>query len=312
MKALKYADDIAVIAEEPKSLKKMLQVMEKYIGRQKLSVNTKKTKIVVFKNGGRRGKEEKWEFKGEELQEKGAKSGERDVGGGGKGEERDKKGKTVPNGNVSKVGNDVWSGSMGMRGNGESRKGASKILQIHIRGSNEHAGVYLEERTRGEGDKGDCKRKAPGTYYPEDVYLDKGPQYTLGGKLSMEKTNNVPAPGTYYPEKYYSDSSPKYSFGLKTFLSNANDNPAPGTYHIKNGNMDKAPQYSFGIRTVHGTSLNTPAAPDTYFPEKLNMNLGPEFSLSGNSSINKLNEVPGNTSFLPLKVYFCWPIESNV
>lgn len=69
MKALKYADDIAVVAEDPKSLKKMLQVMEKYIGRQKLSVNTKKTKIVVFKNGGRRGKEEKWEFKGEELQE---------------------------------------------------------------------------------------------------------------------------------------------------------------------------------------------------------------------------------------------------
>ncbi|KAK0073388.1 hypothetical protein PV326_013477 [Microctonus aethiopoides] len=52
IKALKYADDIAVIAEDPKSLNKMMEIMGESVERQKLVVNTKKTKVVVFRNGG--------------------------------------------------------------------------------------------------------------------------------------------------------------------------------------------------------------------------------------------------------------------
>jgi len=36
---------------------------------------------------------------------------------------------------------------------------------------------------------------APGTYSPEKVNLDKGPQYSLTGKGSVSKTNDVP--GTF-------------------------------------------------------------------------------------------------------------------
>lgn len=69
IKALKYTDDIAVIAEDAKSLRVMLESMEKYTERQKLSVNTIKMKIMVFKNGGKREKNEKWKYKGEKIQE---------------------------------------------------------------------------------------------------------------------------------------------------------------------------------------------------------------------------------------------------
>ena len=55
---LKYADDIAIIAED---LKRMLKIMEKFVRKVKMEINVDKTKIMIFQNGGRR-KEEKWEF----------------------------------------------------------------------------------------------------------------------------------------------------------------------------------------------------------------------------------------------------------
>lgn len=67
IKALKYADDIAVIAESAE-MKKMLKPMERYVDENKMTVNTRKTKIVVFRNGGRRKREEEWEFKGEKIE----------------------------------------------------------------------------------------------------------------------------------------------------------------------------------------------------------------------------------------------------
>lgn len=69
IKAMKYADDIAVIAEDARGLKKMLKGMEKYMEKKKLKVNAKKTKVIVFRNGGRRGKKEDWEFNGEKIEE---------------------------------------------------------------------------------------------------------------------------------------------------------------------------------------------------------------------------------------------------
>lgn len=37
----------------------MLEIIEKYVEKKKLVANTKKTKVIVFRNGGRGGKEEK-------------------------------------------------------------------------------------------------------------------------------------------------------------------------------------------------------------------------------------------------------------
>lgn len=128
-----------MFAEDSNSLKIMLEMMEKYIVRQKLCVNTRKTKIVVLRNEGR-GKKEEWEFKGEELQEvkeftylefwfeasnnykrhmqEMAQKAANATWGVG---ERNQKKKIVSNGIASKRGYDVWGGSVGVRRN-ECRK----------------------------------------------------------------------------------------------------------------------------------------------------------------------------------------------
>ncbi|XP_034935878.1 uncharacterized protein [Chelonus insularis] len=63
VRALKYADDIAIVAESGEELTKMLKSLEKYVDKNRLEVNVRKTKIMVFKNGGRSKDNEKWYFK---------------------------------------------------------------------------------------------------------------------------------------------------------------------------------------------------------------------------------------------------------
>lgn len=46
----------------------MIGDLEKYSEGNRLEVNAGKTKVMVFKNGGRRKKEEKWYYKGRELE----------------------------------------------------------------------------------------------------------------------------------------------------------------------------------------------------------------------------------------------------
>ena len=58
---LKYADDIAIMAEDGGDLKRMLKIMEKFVREIKMEINVNKTKIMIFQNGGRRNKE-KWEL----------------------------------------------------------------------------------------------------------------------------------------------------------------------------------------------------------------------------------------------------------
>ena len=58
---LKYADDIAIMAEDGGDLKRMLKIMEKFVREIKMEINVNKTKIMIFQNGGRR-KKEKWEL----------------------------------------------------------------------------------------------------------------------------------------------------------------------------------------------------------------------------------------------------------
>ncbi|MCG7877024.1 MAG: reverse transcriptase family protein, partial [Candidatus Thiodiazotropha endolucinida] len=50
---LLYADDIVLFGKTPEDLQNALKILEDYCSRWKLTVNTKKTKIMVFRKGGR-------------------------------------------------------------------------------------------------------------------------------------------------------------------------------------------------------------------------------------------------------------------
>ncbi|XP_028982071.1 uncharacterized protein LOC114841315 [Diachasma alloeum] len=64
---LMYADDAAIVAEEGSELKRMLKTLEKWADGNEMEVSVEKTKIMVFRNGGRRRKES-WEYKGKKLE----------------------------------------------------------------------------------------------------------------------------------------------------------------------------------------------------------------------------------------------------
>ena len=48
-----YADDIILFGKTPDELQRALTILEEYCNRWKLTVNTGKTKIMVFRKGGR-------------------------------------------------------------------------------------------------------------------------------------------------------------------------------------------------------------------------------------------------------------------
>jgi hypothetical protein len=55
---LVYADDMVIFAESPEGLQKMLNTLHSYTEEWSLSVNIPKTKVVVFRNGGKLHKDE--------------------------------------------------------------------------------------------------------------------------------------------------------------------------------------------------------------------------------------------------------------
>ncbi|XP_021348592.1 uncharacterized protein LOC110447309 isoform X2 [Mizuhopecten yessoensis] len=59
---LMYADDLVLLAESANELQNMLNSLSIYANSWKLTVNTAKTKIVVFRNGGRLRNNEEWFF----------------------------------------------------------------------------------------------------------------------------------------------------------------------------------------------------------------------------------------------------------
>lgn len=65
---LMYADDMVLLAESVTELQNMLDTLETYTDEWGLVVNVAKTKIVVFRNGGKLRTDEKWEYKGEILE----------------------------------------------------------------------------------------------------------------------------------------------------------------------------------------------------------------------------------------------------
>lgn len=68
IRLLLYADDIVILAEEVEVLQAMIDRLEKYCDDWNLEVNLTKSKIMVFRNGGRLASREKWFFKGEEVE----------------------------------------------------------------------------------------------------------------------------------------------------------------------------------------------------------------------------------------------------
>lgn len=57
IRTISYADDMAIIAEDEESLKRMLKKLERYLKRKGLDLNVDKMKIMCFrKAGGRRKK----------------------------------------------------------------------------------------------------------------------------------------------------------------------------------------------------------------------------------------------------------------
>ena len=65
---LLYADDIVLFAHSPDELQSLLETLQNYCIRWKLTVNTSKTKIVIFRKGGRLPRDLRFIYKGEEIE----------------------------------------------------------------------------------------------------------------------------------------------------------------------------------------------------------------------------------------------------
>ena len=65
---LMYIDDICIFSDNILDLQKKINLLETYCTEWGLRVNTNKTKIIVFRNGGTLRKTEKWTYKGENLE----------------------------------------------------------------------------------------------------------------------------------------------------------------------------------------------------------------------------------------------------
>ena len=57
---LMYADDMVLLAETPEGLQSMLHSLESYTNDWTLKVNVDKTKVVIFRNGGKIKENEIW------------------------------------------------------------------------------------------------------------------------------------------------------------------------------------------------------------------------------------------------------------
>lgn len=68
VRLLLYADDIVILSDDIKILQSMITNLEKYCNYWNLEVNLTKSKIMVFRNGGRLSRLEKWLYKEEEVE----------------------------------------------------------------------------------------------------------------------------------------------------------------------------------------------------------------------------------------------------
>jgi hypothetical protein len=90
------------------------------------------------------------------------------------------------------------------------------------------------------------------------------------------------APGAYCPEKVRLDPSLQFSFGLRPIMEKPNDTPGIHITYI-----------SFFMKRKFLDTYFSNLAPGTYSPEKINLNKGPQYSLSGKGSVEKPINTPG-------------------
>lgn len=64
VRLLLYADDIVILADKPHVLQLMINRLERYCINWSMKVNLDKSKIMVFRKGGRLAEHEKWTFNG--------------------------------------------------------------------------------------------------------------------------------------------------------------------------------------------------------------------------------------------------------
>ena len=65
---LLYADDLALFSSTQIGLQRLLNKLSEYCKKWRLKVNFNKTKIIVFRKGGRLKKSEKWFLEGEQIE----------------------------------------------------------------------------------------------------------------------------------------------------------------------------------------------------------------------------------------------------
>ncbi len=65
---LLFADDIVLFSESIKGLQEGLDLLSSYCNKWELTVNVEKSKIVIFRKGGRVAKKERWLYHGNELE----------------------------------------------------------------------------------------------------------------------------------------------------------------------------------------------------------------------------------------------------
>lgn len=65
---LKFADDVVLVVENPEELSTTLWATEEYSRKNHFHINGTKTKVMVFRNGGKLAKNETWTLNGTKLE----------------------------------------------------------------------------------------------------------------------------------------------------------------------------------------------------------------------------------------------------
>lgn len=68
LKLLMYADDLVLLAEDPFTLQKMIDNLCIYCKKWNLVVNLQKSKILIFRNGGRKAASETWKYDDKDIE----------------------------------------------------------------------------------------------------------------------------------------------------------------------------------------------------------------------------------------------------
>ena len=68
LKLLMYADDMVIFSTTKEGLQEGIHNLDSYCKKWGISVNTRKTKVVVFKKGGHIHNNYQWDYRGQQLE----------------------------------------------------------------------------------------------------------------------------------------------------------------------------------------------------------------------------------------------------